>query len=437
MSNKIRLVGLFITAIILLSGVIAVSGVSSQNVGPVRSTQVVGTSSDSVKLKWKRVGSSDGYVIYQKAGEEYKKVQTVKDSKSVETTVDGLDDSTQYTFCVKAYKKGRKNTVQSKKFTEVTACTVPAKQSSSIEAVRENSLEISWSPNPRCAGYDVQYGKASDFSDAQSIRIKNTDTDSTDIMELMVGDEYYARVRSYVYFNEEKINGRWSDAKSAKVLDKAGIAAIDMKKPMIAVTFDDGPGYNDASDRILDVIEKYKIKATFFMLGANAESHTKNVKRKVSLGCQIGNHTYNHEHYGKNVNANDIIKGAKAIEKAGGVKPTAFRSPGGITTDVIRKTCKEQNVPLYYWSLDTQDWKSRDADKIYNTVMKHVEDGDIILMHEIYGSTADAFERIVPALIKKGYQFVTCDELVTAKSGKAPEPGIQYVNGTTIKNKTS
>ena len=70
MSNKIRLVGLFITAILLLSGVIAVSGVSSQNVGPVRSTQVVGTSSDSVKLKWKRVGSSDGCVIYQKAGEE-------------------------------------------------------------------------------------------------------------------------------------------------------------------------------------------------------------------------------------------------------------------------------------------------------------------------------------------------------------------------------
>lgn len=211
---------------------------------------------------------------------------------------------------------------------------------------------------------------------------------------------------------------------------------IDLSKPMIAVTFDDGPGYNKASTMICDVLEKYDIKATYFMVGNNAKSKPKNVKRKVRLGCEIGNHTIAHKHYGKNVTASDIKKATKAIKEAGGVKPTAFRSPGGNTTSTIRKECKKEGMPLYYWSLDTQDWKYRNVDHVYNAVMKNVKDGDIILMHEIYETTAKAFKKMVPKLKKKGYQFVTCEELIWAKQGKAPKPGTQYVNGTTIRNNT-
>ena len=437
MSRKIRLTGLFIMAVILLAGLIAICGVSSQNIGPVKSPVVVGTSDNSAKLSWKRVGSSDGYFVYQKKGDKLKKIKTVKDPQKLGCTVKNLDDSTAYTFVVKAFKQNKKKLVESEKFTEVSAFTNPKQQVAEIEAVQPNSLKISWQANSKCGGYEIQYAKSKDFSDKQSINVKDVNSESTDVMELAVGDEYNVRVRSYVYFNEQKINGKWSKIKNAKVLDAAGIAKVYATKPMIAVTFDDGPGYNGASDKILDVIEKYHIKATFFMIGSNASNLTKNVKRKVALGCQIGNHTYNHEHYGKNVTPNDIIKGSDAIEKACGVRPTAFRSPGGITTELIRKTCKQEKMPLYYWSLDTQDWKSRNADKVYNAVIKNVSDGDIILMHEIYGSTADAFERMVPVLLKKGYQFVTCDELVAAKSGKKPEPGTQYVDGKTINNKTS
>ncbi|MCI6353695.1 polysaccharide deacetylase family protein [Eubacterium coprostanoligenes] len=437
MSRKIRLTGLFIMAVILFAGLIAICGVSSQNIGPVKSPVVVGTSDNSVKLSWKRVGSSDGYFVYQKKGDKLKKIKTVKDPQKLGCTVKNLDDSTAYTFVVKAFKQNKKKLVESEKFTEVSAFTNPKQQIAEVEAVQPNSLKISWQANSKCGGYEIQYAKSKDFSDKQSINVKDVNSESTDVMELAVGDEYNVRVRSYVYFNEQKINGKWSKIKNVKVLDAAGIAKVDATKPMIAVTFDDGPGYNGASDKILDVIEKYHIKATFFMICSNASNLTKNVKRKVALGCQIGNHTYNHEHYGKNVTPNDIIKGSDAIEKACGVRPTAFRSPGGITTELIRKTCKQEKMPLYYWSLDTQDWKSRNADKVYNAVVKNVSDGDIILMHEIYGSTADAFERMVPVLLKKGYQFVTCDELVAAKSGKKPEPGTQYVDGKTINNKTS
>lgn len=90
-------------------------------------------------------------------------------------------------------------------------------------------------------------------------------------------------------------------------------------------------------------------------------------------------------------------------------------------------------MPLYYWSIDTQDWLSRDADKVYESVINNVGDGDIILMHEIYNSTADAVKRIVPKLQKMGYQLVTCKELVYAKNGKSPEPGVEYFSATKIK----
>ena len=348
MSRKIRLTGLFIMAVILLAGLIAICGVSSQNIGPVKSPVVIGTSDNSAKLSWKRVGSSDGYFVYQKKGDKLKKVKTVKDPQKLGCTVKNLDDSTAYTFVVKAFKQNKKKLVESEKFTEVSAFTNPKQQVAEVEAVQPNSLKISWQANSKCGGYEIQYAKSKDFSDKQSINVKNVNSESTDVMELAVGDEYNVRVRSYVYFNEQKINGKWSKIKNAKVLDAAGIAKVDATKPMIAVTFDDGPGYNGASDKILDVIEKYHIKATFFMLGSNASNLTKNVKRKVALGCQIGNHTYNHEHYGKNVTPADITKASDAIEKACGVRPTAFRSPGGNTTDLIRKTCKQEKMPLYY-----------------------------------------------------------------------------------------
>ena len=212
---------------------------------------------------------------------------------------------------------------------------------------------------------------------------------------------------------------------------------IDPSKPMIALTFDDGPGYNGASDRILDVLEQYHVRATFFMVGQNAKDHPANLKRKVDLGCELGNHTWDHNHYGKNVTTEDIKKCSDAIYTATGQYPTAFRSPGGNTTQLILDECKAESMTLYYWSLDTQDWKSRDAQKVYDSVMNNVSDGDIILMHEIYDSTAEAVEKMVPELIKQGYQLVTCYELVSAKSGAAPEIGQQYMDGTRIKNQTS
>lgn len=438
MARKIRLCGLSISIIILIAGLIAICVASGQKVGNVNKVNFLGNTANSISLKWSKVGSADGYLIYQKDGEKYKKIATVKGQKNNTYDVKKLGDTTKYDFAIKAYKDTKNDVTLSKDYTEISGLyTLPAKQKVATSSYQEGTITLDVTLNDKASGYEIQYAKAKDFSDAQSINIKQSSETSKTVENLTAGDGYYVKARTFAFFNEQKVYGAWSEVQTIKVPSLEDLTKIQADKPMIAVTFDDGPGYNGASDKILDVIEKYHIKATFFMVGNNAADHPKNVQRKVALGCEIGNHTVAHAHYGKNVIPSDISRATELIEKAaGGAKVTCFRSTGGQTTKSIREECKKEGLPLYYWSLDTEDWKSRNADKVYKKVMNNVSNGDIILMHEIYDSTAEAFEKMVPELLEKGYQFVTCEELVKAQTGKAPEAGTQYVNGKTIRNET-
>lgn len=198
---------------------------------------------------------------------------------------------------------------------------------------------------------------------------------------------------------------------------------LDPSKPMIAFTFDDGPNAS-STNIVLDTLEANNSSATFFMVGervhpaANAEA----VKRMVSMGCQLGNHTYDHKHYGKNVTLEDISKCTDAIYNLTGSKPTAFRPTGGALNDFIKQNA---NNPIYIWSVDTEDWKYRDSDRIYNVIMKNAKDGDIVLMHDIYSTTAAAVQRVVPELVKRGYQIVNVAELSYYR-GVEPQNGTVY-----------
>ncbi|MCF0230529.1 MAG: polysaccharide deacetylase family protein, partial [Parasporobacterium sp.] len=154
------------------------------------------------------------------------------------------------------------------------------------------------------------------------------------------------------------------------------------------------------------------------------------MKRMASEGHEVACHTYDHTHMGDEVTMDDIVSADNAIEEASGVRPASFRSPGGGTTDAIREYCKSEGMPLYYWSIDTRDWETRDCDSIVAMVKEQAADGDIVLMHNIYESTADAVEQIVPWLIDEGYTLVTTSELVKKCSGKEPVPGVQYITST-------
>lgn len=212
-----------------------------------------------------------------------------------------------------------------------------------------------------------------------------------------------------------------------------GLEWIDPKKPMVALTFDDGPG-GKSSDRIHAALKKNKAHATFFMLGENVDQYPEKVAALKEIGCQIASHTYSHKSLDK-LSKEDVQKEEQktidALKKASKTDgPFMVRPPYGAINDTVRETI---TTPLMLWSVDTRDWDSRNADSIMEHVDR-VEDGDIILMHEIYDSSAEAAERMIPELVEKGFQLVTIDEMFAVK-GITLEKGKSYTDAYTKENK--
>lgn len=189
---------------------------------------------------------------------------------------------------------------------------------------------------------------------------------------------------------------------------------IDPQKPMIALTFDDGPHY-EYTNNILDALEKYNGVATFFVLGSRAEKNKDIIKRIAEGGNQIGNHTYAHKQLtklsGKEI-IDEITKTSDIVQDIASIRPSILRPTYGNINDNIRLYA---DAPLILWSIDTLDWKSRNKKKIVDAALKKAKNGDIILMHDIYKSTAMAAEVIIKELVTQDYQLVTIDELYQAK----------------------
>lgn len=197
---------------------------------------------------------------------------------------------------------------------------------------------------------------------------------------------------------------------------------LDTGKPMIAFTFDDGP--NSASTGIiLKALEENNCSATFFIVGERISNstHTWCVREMVENGFELGNHTYDHNHYGTEVTVDDITKCTDIMLEAVGQKPVLFRPTGGFMTDTITAAC---GAPIILWNIDTEDWKDKTADDVYEQLVNGLSSGDIVLMHDLFPGTAEAVERAVPVLVEEGYQIVNVSELayyygVALENGKA------------------
>ncbi len=189
---------------------------------------------------------------------------------------------------------------------------------------------------------------------------------------------------------------------------------IDPSKPMVALTFDDGPQAS-VGNRIMDCLAQYGGKATFFMVGERVPAFAAEVQRMVAEGHEVANHSMNHKYLQK-LGAADIqsqvTRCNDAIESVCGVRPRVMRLPGGNhNATVLANT----HMPMIQWNIDTLDWKTRNADKTVNAVLSKVKDGDIVLMHELYSQTGDAALRIIPELANRGFQMVTVSEMAAAK----------------------
>ena len=194
--------------------------------------------------------------------------------------------------------------------------------------------------------------------------------------------------------------------------------------PLVALTFDDGPR-NLTTGPLLEGLALREVPATFFLVGYRIEGSEDLIREMAAAGHQIGVHTFDHTTVA-GLSRRDfdlqVGKTRAVLTQLLGAGDYWLRPPYGIVDDTTRRWA---DSPLVLWSVDPEDWKDSDADRIVAAVLEHVEDGDIILMHDIYYSSVEAALRIVDALLAEGYCFVTVEQLMNLR-GAEPENGQTY-----------
>lgn len=187
------------------------------------------------------------------------------------------------------------------------------------------------------------------------------------------------------------------------------------RHPMIALTFDDGP-HPDFTLQISEILNTHGGRGTFFVQGNRVERYSDVVRQLVEHGHEIGNHSYNHpqlsilstEEIQRQINLTDT-----AIFNVTGLIPTLLRPTYGAVSDVLVASAGK---PLVLWSIDTRDWENRNSQAIEIEILKKAKDGDIIILHDVYGTTVEACKTVIPQLIDKGFQLVTVSELLEARA---------------------
>lgn len=188
----------------------------------------------------------------------------------------------------------------------------------------------------------------------------------------------------------------------------------------IALTFDDGP-HPKLTNQILDVLEEYNIKATFFVIGNNVDNYPEPLKRAVLSGHEIGNHTNTHTLLEK-LNFEEIKKEISECQNKifnlTGYTTTVLRPPCGKYNENVIKAAKEMGYKTILWNIDTHDWSHASKEEIVKNINTNIKGGDIILFHDYISgkqNTVGALKIIIPALREKGFDFVTVDELLNEK----------------------
>lgn len=197
-------------------------------------------------------------------------------------------------------------------------------------------------------------------------------------------------------------------------------APVFQNKKYVALTYDDGPS-QISTKKLLDLLERYGAKATFFVTGVNASINKELVKEIVDRGNEVGNHTLDHvwltktdeKEMKRQIYGNENLLKFLTNQKG----EMLIRPPYGAINDDIMNTIQS---PFIMWSVDSRDWEIKDVIKIQSNVMRNVEDGDIIIMHDGYETTIEASENVLIDLQKQGFEIVTVSELFAIKNKEIP-----------------
>jgi len=193
---------------------------------------------------------------------------------------------------------------------------------------------------------------------------------------------------------------------------------LDLNKPMIALTYDDGP--NENTNTVIQALKKHRAKATFYVIGAQIDQYPETIAAIFDASCEIGNHSNLHEIFSDNTpsiiqkTVDDTNEKLRLILSIGAA---TVRPPTGATND-RNGASLVLGYPIILWSIDTRDYTdTATPESIHNAVFSALSDGDIVLMHDIHKMTADSTDFILDTLTQNGYQAVTVSELLEFRSG--------------------
>ena len=192
------------------------------------------------------------------------------------------------------------------------------------------------------------------------------------------------------------------------------IYCVERDQKYVSLTFDAAWG-NEDTPELIRILEKYSVKATFFVVGAWAEKYPESVKALHEAGHEVMNHSDDHAHFNKltsgQVTAN-INAASDKIEAITGVRPTLFRPPYGEYDDHVISAVRSLGVEPIQWDVDSLDWKEISAREIYSRVTKKVSPGSIVLFHNAAKHTPEALGDIIEYLLAQGYTIVPVSELI-------------------------
>lgn len=205
-----------------------------------------------------------------------------------------------------------------------------------------------------------------------------------------------------------------------------GPRVIDPSRPMIALTFDDGP--SEFTRDIVRTLEENGGRATFFCIGSHLMEQKDTVLSLIQNGHQIACHTWSHPNLkklGEGKIAWQIDHAQQELNKIADYHMTMLRPPFGEYDRKVSAVTRKRKMPIILWSVDTRDWAARSTRETVKAILKGASNGGIVLCHDLYESTAKAIRQAVPELVKRGYQLVTLEEMMSFRN-KPLKPGTAY-----------
>jgi len=211
--------------------------------------------------------------------------------------------------------------------------------------------------------------------------------------------------------------------KLGRLLPGAAVSSGSTDKMAVALSFDDGPN-PPYTQQVLDVLDRHRVQATFFLVGSNVVEHPAVVRQIAARGHCIGTHSFTHHHQIKKCILHfrrEVIRPHRLISHLAGVEPVLFRPPYGAQDPVLFALLgRLMGYSVILWSVDPQDWKMGPPEDIARRVVGSVEPGGIVLLHDRSEATVNALSSIIEKLCSQGYRFATVPDLLGLEERSLP-----------------